>query len=203
MNGCKKVLAILAAGAAMLSSTALAADTQGRFAAKSFGNESCRVFSAAWDMSKGGNADLRNQHIAWVAGYVTALNQLDQDTFDISSWRSMPYLTASLAAFCGGNPTKPVMQALGAMVKRLSRGKLAKADTSVSFGSSASQVRLYNATYNDMLSALIDGGYLSKTIAKDDAETISQALGAFQRDKQISVTGLPDETTLFHLLSRS
>ncbi|MEO0412288.1 MAG: hypothetical protein AAF221_10675 [Pseudomonadota bacterium] len=201
----KSTARALVAGASIVTSIgpSLAADAQGRFAAKSYGLDSCSQFAKAWDKDESGQADLRDAHTAWVGGYLTGVNHHMGGTFDIASWRSTRYLTASIAAYCQSIPDQPVMSAAQAMIKRLSDDKLSTAMTSVAFGNGAAKVRLYDSIYNDMRAALVAGGYLKETAPKDDAETISKAIGQFQMKQGIAATGLPDEVTLYHLLGKS
>ena len=71
--------------AALLSPFCLAADADGRFAVKSAGGTKCSQFVEFVDARNPAQIAL---YVGWVAGYISASNQLEPDTFDLASWQA-------------------------------------------------------------------------------------------------------------------
>src|SRR3546814_15510659 len=94
---------------------AIAASPEGQFAIQGRGGDRCDAFIEA--RNAGGTELLR--FMDWAAGYMTAFNQLDQDTIDIAPWQGMDLLATLLAPYCEAHPEQSFVRALGALTAAL------------------------------------------------------------------------------------
>lgn len=176
----------------LLTAPAAAADRQGRFAVDGAGAAPCTLFLDA--------RTRRDQRYfmfgGWIDGFTSAMNIYERDTFDITPWQSTDLIAAAVAERCQSDRGLTVGAALGQVSRRLMRDRLrARADILVA-GDSRRGVPIYADTLRQAQTLL----KLPAT-GRWDART-RDALAAFQRARRVPVTGLPDQVTLYLLLTQ-
>jgi hypothetical protein len=84
---------------------AQSADSQGRFWQVEVVSEaSCGTFVTARDEARRGRHGHENIYLDWLAGYLTAYNTLQPDTYDIQGAADMPSLMLWLENHCKARP---------------------------------------------------------------------------------------------------
>ncbi|MGF1640486.1 MAG: peptidoglycan-binding protein [Rhodospirillales bacterium] len=177
---------------------AIAADTTQTFALRGVALTSCEQFLKAMQERQ------ENVLVAggWMEGYITAVNQFTADTFDIAPWQSTQVLLGLVARNCERNPQAGFFQIVDSMVKFLTPARLrTQSERVLADTGSGAQMYLYRDTMRDVQTKLIELGFLKGGADGQFGPMTRSALESFQKSQQIEATGLPDQNTLFRLLS--
>lgn len=192
----------LAAIAALGLSAApsFAADTNGNFAIKGAGLQTCEKFTTAFEEQ---NTDIM-LYGGWIDGYLTGKNQHVNGVFDLASWQNTQTLLGLTKSACAQLPADTqFMSAFDKVVRVLFDTQLDVASEITGLKSGTKQSFVYKATLEQMQSALAGLGY---EVGADQGvfdATTAASLQAFQKDKNLPVSGLPDQRTLFELFVRA
>ncbi|MGB3722979.1 MAG: peptidoglycan-binding domain-containing protein [Pacificimonas sp.] len=186
-------VAVLAATA---SNPAYASDAKSRFAVKGAGALPCRDFNAA--------IVARNSRAAaaagWFAGYISAANRYEPDTYELLPWQDPLYLTASISAYCEANPSARLYQAADKLVKSLRADRLKTATPMKALVTDGTRIRIYAATVARMKRALQRRDMLTGPVNSNTDAALVTGIRKFQKAQKLEVTGIPDQETLFRLL---
>jgi len=181
-------------------SAALAADSDGNFAIKGAGLQTCENFLAAYSTR---STDL-GLYSGWIDGFLTGQNQYREGVFDLASWETSQILLALTQSSCAQVPPETLFIDGFAQVLRLIRpDAITEQDTASAAKLGDRVVVLYDDVMIRMKVALAAAGYTpgDVTTATFTNEAAS-ALKAFQADKGIIESGLPDQRTLYELFRR-
>ncbi|MFK7829521.1 MAG: peptidoglycan-binding domain-containing protein [Congregibacter sp.] len=199
---CLALLLALLAGGSLLSPATSAADKNGDFALEGAGRATCSRFLTAVDEDStevllfGG----------WLHGYITALNQLNEQTYDIVTWPSVQQQLQFLAGYCRENSKQRFFNAAAAMVEQMRPYRLQSRETLVQipFSAGDGSVSVYPSTLRRVKESLSSKGFLDGSAPFTEVwdTTLETALKDFQRAKSLSVSGAPDSETLLLLLLR-
>lgn len=80
---------------------------------------SCGAYIAARNEGRKGDVSKQNAYAIWLAGYVTAYNKLEADTYNVMGTVDMATLQLWLENFCKQNPIKPFAEATEAGIDEL------------------------------------------------------------------------------------
>lgn len=189
----------LLAGPALLLTTlaAVAADGDGRFMVKGGGRATCAEFLAARREPSGREyASLAG----WVDGYLTYMNQREPETFDMTPWQGTELVLSAISVQCKNKPGASFHEATFAVTQGLRDGRLRSRSEIVSATVGGNSIVLYADVVTKIQQRLKLRGLLdSDPNGKYDEPTIA-AVKAFQAEKQLPSTGLPDQLTLASLL---
>lgn len=175
---------------------AAAADVNERFAPKGAGTITCEVFVEEHERESDAYILFRG----WIDGYITAVNQLTPETFDIAAWESTAFLASVIDNHCRKNPEDSVMAVTMAIVEGLHDDRITRSSPLVTAEAGDQSMRIYEATLVEVQSALIELGLLSEAPTGRFTAATSAALTRYQTAQNLTPTGLPDENTLWALL---
>lgn len=191
----------LAAAAVSVSAPtpAGAADEEGRFALRGVGLATCDQFLQA--------IEERQENVllagGWLEGYLTAVNQFRSDTFDIAPWQNTDTLLTLLKHNCERNREQRFFAVVNSMVDFFAGKRLEQQAERVVAEAGEQQLVLYKDVLADAQQALIDQGLLQGNADGQFGPQTKTAFEEFQKKQGIEVTGLPDQMTLWRLLSES
>ena len=191
--------ALCAAVVAAASFSTLAADADGRFAVKSAGGTRCAQFVDAVKQKDQQRVAL---YVGWIAGYVSAANQLTPETFDLASWQDMRTLTALLSRHCDRNADMRFGAAVAQMSNALKKDRLQTRSDPVVAEHDGKSVRIYAETIRRAQDALSELGMYSGSLDGKYSETFRDSLSKFQGENDLPVSGVPDQATLFALFRK-
>lgn len=204
VRGCRSGLAVrvrggVAAGLLLvLALTALqlpAADKDGKFAALGAGVASCSRFLEA--------REARSSEYflfgGWIDGYLSAQNQTATETYSLVPWQSVDLLASSLADYCRTHPEEPFLRAVTSMAAALRPQRLEVSSERISVTVGQLKQDFFRETLRRMQMRLAELGYFKGEVNGDFGKDSAAALGAFQRDQNIAISGFPDQLTLFRL----
>lgn len=178
------------------AAAALAADRDGKFMVKGAGTAGCPRFLAAQQQK---NAEFVS-FAGWLDGYLTRVNERDTQTFDVAPWQGTELLLAAVSAECRRDPKSTFHAAAYRVVASLVPARLQQQSPPATATVDGRSVVLYAAVITRLQARLKQRGtYAGEPNGRYDAATVA-AVKAFQREKQLPETGLPDQLTLANLL---
>ncbi len=191
------VRTLMLIGLLFAASPVFAADSTNRFALRGAGLASCEQFLKAMQERQ------ENVLVAgsWLEGYITAVNQFSPDTFDIAPWQSTQALLGLVSRNCERNPQAGFFRIVDSMMNFLKQTRLRAQSEQVPAEAGANKLYLYRETMKDVQQKLIEFGFLKGGADGQYGPNTRSALEAFQKAQQIEPTGLPDQNTLFRLLT--
>ena len=179
----------------MMPVIANGASKSGKFAVRDAGRETCERFVAA----RSERAEVYGPFRGWIAGYITAYNSMAEDTLDIAPWQTTGLLAGLLDNHCKKNPQLSFARAVNNLIDSLKPTRLRRASENVEATSGDRSITVYRAIMRRAQQHLAERGYYEGAIDGLYGKGSRDAFEAFQSDKGIAVTGLPDQKTLYHL----
>lgn len=193
------LLMSLAVAAASFAAPARAADAEGRFALRGVGLATCDQFLKA--------IEERQENVllagGWLEGYLTAVNQFRPDTFNIAPWQNTDTLLTLLKHNCERNRDQRFFAIVGSMVDFFAKSRLKEQSTPVVAEAGDQKAVVYKEVLQEAQQELIKQGLLDGTADGQFGPKTKTALEEFQKKQNLQVTGLPDQMTLWRLLSES
>jgi len=179
----------------IFSVTTYAADNQGKYSIHGAGLLKCNIFvderkkqSPAYMMIGG-----------WIDGYISAVNQLEKNTYDITSFTSTELLTALIDKHCAGHPDDVLAPVLSAILTKLHADRVKTASPLVIVRVGKFQTQLYKKTLADIQKKLAHKKYFNKEANGVWSKSLQTALLKYQQSANLKPTGFPDQKTLWHL----
>lgn len=187
-----------------VSSAVPAADKDNAAAIKGAGAQSCESYSVARKEKK----EVYGLYISWLQGMLSGYNLMAPDTYDIAAWQTPELMAFFLDQFCQKNPTVPFGQASSELIKALVPLRVNERSEIVTFTSSdgSQSVPLYKEILRRVQRELAKRGYYDSVADGIPGPKTEKALKAFQeaqKDRGLSVTGLPDQVTLVLLFEKA
>jgi hypothetical protein len=182
----------LALALAVASGPALAADVTGRFAIKGVGQAACQDVVRA---SAGQPQDVA-PFLHWLAGYLSAANLYEVQTFDLLAWQTDGVIFQSLISYCRDNPKTALALAAGKMVESLRQTRVQRAGGFQLLTINGQQIRFYDETMIRMKQILATAVGFRGPMDARWTPAVADALRRYQQLRRLPVTGLPDEATL-------
>lgn len=181
----------LALWACLAAAPLWAADADGNFAVDGAGRAPCSDLVKAIK-------DQDGQSIAtfagWIDGFLTAMNVNQDDTFDLTPWQTTTLSISKMNAFCEANPDMALVNALGRYMNTLMPVRLTQGADLVRVENEGRAVFLYPDVLTRMADALLAAGYSLPD--GDFGPGHAATLRAFQTDRGLTPSGLPDQATL-------
>lgn len=178
----------------------LAADSDGKFAAKGAARKSCTDFLAATEQK---NSDFL-LYAGWLEGYITSFNQVQTKNYDVSPWQTTELLLMLLQRHCQTNPDIKYFDAANALIKsifpiRLSEeGLIVKVQVDDAVGFHYEEILL---RAKQRLKAM--GFYQGEVSGNSFTSMDSKAFLAYQKKLGLKETGMPDQATLTSLFLKA
>lgn len=173
-----------------------ATGSENQFAVQGVGNQSCEEFLTA---RQSGNVKYE-RFGSWIAGYLTAYNQLQSETVDIAPWQSIDLLAALMAQHCQKNLSGSMAKVATDMVNALYDKRLQQPSEQLQISISGNSVQIYREVLKRAQQNLTNNGLYSGDVDGKFGPETERALRRFQERSDLPTTGLPDEQTLYKLL---
>ena len=146
---------LLAAVAVIVAPAAAARDDNGLFTVKGVGALDCAAYVRT---AKAGGQGLA-QYSGYLAGYVSAYNEHQPDTFDLLPWQSMETLMLLMLRRCQQTPDLSFGVAVTQMARYFEASKLARQSERLRLGDDKGAIELYAPVVADVRDALARRGY--------------------------------------------
>jgi len=184
---------------ALFSGQLQAADENGRFAFKGAGLGTCAQFM---EHKASGSRDFYI-YAGWIEGYLTGLNRLKPNTYDLAPWQSTEVLTGMLETFCTKNPQANFASAVDQLGIHLNNTRLKQGSELIQVTYKSSSVLIYREILIDMQNKLQSDGFLKDFTSGSFDEKTALGLMEFQRRNGLAANGLPSAITLHKLFAAS
>ncbi len=199
-NG-RMIRAVLVSGIAALSClsglpSGKAADDQGEFALRGFGAHACADARTRIEQEP----EAAQNALAWLLGYMSAVNRVQADTFDISPIVGGGPMLELLLGLCADNPDALVENVAFELLRTLSIARVPTSSPVVDVEYEGARVQLRQQTLQAMQAALIELDHLSGAADGVYGPQTRLAIQAFQESQEIPETGVPDPVTILRLL---
>lgn len=171
---------------------ARASDEAQNFAVKGAGLATC----ADYVQARQNNSSTFYQFGGWINGYLTGLNQLTPQTYDLAPWQSADLLAGVILRNCRENPKRRFVETVAAMVTSLTDQRLLTKSPLIEARVGETRVRIYREQLRRAQEKLAESGlYQGEPDGVFDART-EDGLRAYQKASRLAETGLPDQATL-------
>lgn len=190
----------LAATAWVAPTAGMAADEQGRFAGHGWAAGRCDALVSAVNSEESVDRPL---FVGWIAGYLTAANVYQPDTFDIAPLAPPEVIANVVLQQCDRNPDAAVVEVMVAVANELEKQKLTSGRPVLDLEHDGRTVRIHQEIFRRTQGALKELGFYEGGIDGAYGPQSRRALTRFQEARGIEVTGLPDDRTLMQLFFNS
>jgi len=177
-------------------SQASAADVNGKFTALGAGRAPCSRFVEA-RQAKSTEYYLFG---GWMEGFLSARNQVEEETFSLAPWQSTDLLAGFLADYCAKHPEEPFITAVRVMAQALQPQRMKESSPTVTLTVGPVRQQFFVEALRRVQSRLKDLGFYKGAVDGDFGKESAAALKAYQQREGIEETGFPDQLSLFKLL---
>ncbi len=195
--------ALCALASTLQTGAARAASKDGQFAVKGPGLATCERYTQARAAHYAGGAENPSTSyisaLGWISGYISAYNQLTEDTLDVTPWQSLDLLALLIDNYCKQNPTLPVVRAMDAGINALKPGRLRSSSENVTIESGGNRIVVYREILRRAQQILLELGHYDGELDGLWGSATQAAFEAYQTEQGIQVSGVPDQNTLLRL----
>lgn len=180
-----------------LSSSALAASKDGKFAVEGPGQAACsRILHA-----KNTDANEFARYVGFMEGYISAANRYEPNTFDLTPWHSSQALSLILMKHCETHPKDVLGLVMQELVVAMMPVRLASYSPRERIAEGSNHAEVYQAILKRSQEVLAKKGLYTGVADGRYTPAMGDALRAFQRTAHLDATGIPDTATLWVLLN--
>ncbi len=179
---------------------ALAADAQGSYSARGLGAQPCRPFITAIESN---NAEVIRQYVAWIDGALSANNRLRPDTFDSSPFVAPGAFAGTVLNACRRQPDGLFDSAVNTAIGALVPIRVQRSSPVVEMQVGEVGTSLRQETLMAVQTRLRELRLMTAAATGNFGEQTREALVAFQAQRNLPQTGLPDPDTIVTLLLAS
>jgi len=178
-----------------------AADKNGKYAVRGVGSSKCSQMVSAID-SKDQNVrkDAVLLYTSWLNGYLTYVNRIEKETYDIVPLTDSSYLLAVIVGQCRSNPDALVDSISIQVVGALSKARITSESPLVALTVGDQKGSFRKATLIALQNKLIASGHFKGKADGEFGTSSQKALRAFQKAEKLKETGFPDTDTLMRAL---
>lgn len=171
------------------------ADKNGKFAVKGAGKRLCSNFV------KTSAAKTNDYYLygGWLEGYLSSFNRFQSDNYDITPWQTTEVMLILLERHCKSNPDMHFMSATNSLIKTLFPIRLKESSELVKINVQNSDSYYYVEILIRAKRRLAQLGFYKGSVDSSFDETDVVAFSNYQESIGISVTGVPDQSTLMAL----
>ncbi|EGO96984.1 hypothetical protein APM_0071 [Acidiphilium sp. PM] len=143
---------------------------------------------------------MRAELSSWLMGYITALNRVDHNTFDIMAIQSPVAVTNLVLNVCAKNNKDNVEAVTNAIINSLSSIKLIKSSPLLTVVFDGKYVKIRKNTLKDLQKFLKKHKFLNGPADGNYGTETQVAIKLFQTREKLSVNSLPDAQTIIQAL---
>lgn len=193
---CLKTLRVgVCVAATLLAATAApAANEDGQYAVRGIGSTSCGAFVDIIEEDR-----LPVSYVAWMSGYLSGLNRLEAETFDVSYITQNESMMIMVGRLCSENREIILETAIARLVSFMSENRVKTETEFLRLKVGEQQVMIRQSVYDRFVEILVEKGFLDTP--KGFSEQVRDAVVEFQEARGLTQTGLPDENTLVSAFS--
>lgn len=138
-------------------------------------------------------------YAGYLAGYLTAANLYEDDTFDLTPWQPIEVVTQQVAQFCSGNPELTLFDAIKNYAAFLRPDRLQEPSELMTLRNGSQAVFVYSEVLARIRAKLVETGAVITDPDGQFDQSFGEAIIAFQQSNGLPVNGLPDLQTLLKI----
>jgi hypothetical protein len=184
--------------AALATSDAHASDPKGNYIVRGIGARPCSDYMAA----VGKTAQDVVPYISWMEGYLTGINRLQPQTFDVSPVTEAAIVGQMVRNYCSTQPTLRFETAVAQLMNFFAPYKVPEQSQLVEVTVGDGRAALRQSTLKWMQERLKAQGLFTGTPDGLYGVSTKTALMAFQKANKIPETGVPDARTLVAFIQK-
>jgi len=177
--------------------SARAADSKGMFAVHGAGGLHCGDVTAALLR---GDVSIRPSLASWLLGYLSAMNRLQPDTYDVTPVQAPEAIINLVVAVCQQNASMAVETAAYSAFRDLSSAGLSAESPEVQVSANGQTTTLRKDTLIALQKYLIGEKLLHGEADGSFGAPTQAALAEFQKKQNLPQTALPDPATIVRAL---
>lgn len=189
-------LAVTLACSFLFAAGAQAADDKGNFALRGIGAQNCGLLIEQMQQDQA----VVPVVTTWLLGYVTAVNRLTPETYDISPVVDSSALMRMVVGVCQKFPDSRFETVVADVLQALGLARVKSDSPIVEAKSGDISVQIRQETLLAVQQALVQRNYLRATPDGIFGPRTEAALKGFQKDQELGETGVPDAPTVVRLL---
>ena len=190
------IKAVTCAVLLVLGGIASAADQNKLFSIRGAGLLTCETYV----QEREAGSDAYIMIGGWLDGYVTAVNELSQETFDVVPFESTELLTILIDRHCKNNPSDILFAVTNNLLAKLFDDRLRSSSPYVDIRVGPNQMRLYTHLVVRIQESLAARGLLDIEATGQWNVATERAVAKYQESVGMDGTGFPDQATLWQLL---
>ena len=137
----------------------------------------------------------------WIDGYLTGVNQLSDETYDITPFQSTELIATIIDNHCQKNREHRLFTVMSSIAAQLRADRIATASELLTISVDGKTTRLYREAVRRMQVKLAAKGHYDGTPTGDFNTATLNAVEAYQESIDFSPTGFPDQATLWKLFA--
>jgi len=184
--------------AGMATEGAHASDPKGNYIVRGIGARPCSDYMAA----VGKSAQDVMPYVSWMEGYLTGINRLQPQTFDVSPVTEAAIIGQMVRNYCTTQPTLRFETAVAQLMNFFGPYKVAEQSQLVEVTIGDARAALRQSTLKWMQEKMKAQGQFTGTPDGLYGATTKTALLAFQKAASIPETGVPDARTLVAFIQK-
>jgi len=137
----------------------------------------------------------------WIDGYLTGINQLSDDTYDITPYQSTEIIAKIVETHCQNNSEHRLFTVVSSIAAQLHDDRISMSSELITINVDDKSARLYRETIRRMQSRLVSIGFYDDVVAGEFNAATLEAIKAYQKSIGYEATGFPDQATLWKLFA--
>lgn len=183
------------------ATSAWGSDTAGKFAVRGIGGQPCSVWIGLTDSTD--QAARRDGILAfqsWIAGYVSAFNRLQPESYDVVPFLDMINVLAITMNECRVTPDELAENTVARVVGAFAKARVTEESPVVMVPDAGAEKPYRQATLQLAQQKLVDLGYLDSVPDGVIGPATTQAVTLYQSENGLTATGELSVDTMFQLL---
>ena len=184
--------------AALLLAVAPAAakDAGGAYAIKGAGQAGCADYAAAFAGAGETSGTALLRYAGWLEGYLTGFNHFQDQTYDLAPWQTTELMLAMIAKHCVAYPERSFTDAANALALIFYPDRMDAQSELVRVEANGQAVFLYRDLLEVVRARLDALGHEAGAEGAAFGRPDANALKAFQAQRGLTISGLPDQSTM-------
>jgi hypothetical protein len=178
-----------------------AADKDSKYAVRGVGSSKCsQMLSAIDSQDQNIRKDAVLLYASWLNGYLSYVNRIEKETYDIVPLADSTHLLAVIVGQCRSNAVALVESISAQVIGALSKARITSESPLVALTVGDQEGSFREATLIALQDKLIVLGHFKGKADGKFGTGSQRALRAFQKEEKLKETGFPDTDTLMRAL---
>ncbi|MBL7002952.1 MAG: peptidoglycan-binding protein [Gammaproteobacteria bacterium] len=180
----------------LFSNLTYASDSEGRFAIRNAGMNTCQNFIE----TKQRSPEKMGLYFGWIDGYISAANQYTEKTYDLIPWGNTLFLATLIENHCKNNPKERFYVAVNKLASAMIQDRLTEQSELIKTSYKGKKSYIYKRVLKDLQTKLGTLGFYKAKADGSYGPSTREALINYQKQNGLAQSGLPDQLTIYKIL---